>query len=51
MFTKEEKDVLKELVSLEIDEVKSFLNEASEFDKVDLRRHLDLLEEILNKLK
>ena len=50
MFTKDEKDVLKELVSIEINEVKLFLKEASDVDIVDLRRHLDLLEEILNKL-
>ena len=51
MFTREEKAVLKELVLLEIDEVKSFLDDAIDIDVDDLRQQVDVLERILKKLK
>lgn len=50
MFTKEEKDILKELVVLEIEQVKELISNADKSDKTDLNNHLELLNQISNKL-
>ena len=50
MFTNEEKNVLKELICLEIEEIKKSEEISFGFDKKSLEKHLILLKKILEKL-
>lgn len=50
MLTQEEKNVLKELVSIEIEEVKRMIQSALKIDKKDLKSHLEILQAISKKL-
>lgn len=50
MFTTEEREVLKELVLIEMSEIKNIMMDSDEQDKFELTKHLLLLRDILNKL-
>lgn len=51
MFTKEELELLKELVELEIDDIKDMINSSEGSDRKDLEEHLKKVEALLAKLK
>ena len=51
MFDKEELFILKELVELEIEEVKNLIEISDSSDKEELKAHKIKLETILNKIK
>lgn len=50
MFTKDEKDVLKELIIIEIENVQETLKESSKMDEKSLEKHQNMLKKILEKL-
>lgn len=51
MFNDKEKFIIKELIEIEINDVKDMIENANKSDALELTSHLNVLNEILNKLK